>query len=62
MAEIELSVLVAQRLDRRIADIETMRKEVKAWETDRNALGPDITWRFTTEAARVKLSRLYPKI
>jgi hypothetical protein len=62
MAEIELSVLVGQCLDRRIADIETMRKEVKAWETDRNALGPDIKWRFTTEAARVKLSRLYQKI
>ncbi|MDR1606834.1 MAG: IS630 family transposase, partial [Deltaproteobacteria bacterium] len=56
---IELSVFAGQRLDRRIADIKTMRKEVRAWETDRNALDPDITWLLATEAAQVKLSRLY---
>jgi hypothetical protein len=62
MAEIELSVLVGQCLDRRIPNIDTMRKEVHAWEADRNNRGADITWRFTTEDARVKLRRLYPKI
>jgi hypothetical protein len=62
MAEIELSCLVGQCLDRRIANIETMRAEVAAWVTDSNRQGADITWRFTTEDARVKHRRLYPKI
>ena len=62
LAEVELSALVGQCLDRRIGDIGTMRKEVAAWERDRNNKGVDITWRFTTEEARVKLRRLYPKI
>jgi hypothetical protein len=62
MAETELSALVGQCLDRRIADIETMRKEVAAWEADRNNVKAGINWRFTTEDARVKLRRLYPKI
>jgi hypothetical protein len=39
-----------------------MRKEVAAWEADRNNQGLDITWRFTTEEARVKLRRLYQEI
>jgi hypothetical protein len=62
MAEIELSALVGQCLDRRIGDIETMRNEVLAWESDRNNKELDIKWRFTTEDARVKLRRLYTKI
>jgi hypothetical protein len=62
LAEVELSALVGQCLDRRIGDMETMRREVAAWESDRNNNGVDITWRFTTEDARVKLRRLYPKI
>jgi hypothetical protein len=62
MAEIELSALAVQCLDRRIPNIETMRWEVGAWLSDRNKQGADITWRFTTEEARIKLRRLYPKI
>jgi hypothetical protein len=61
MAEIELSALVGQCLDRRIPDMATMMSEVAAWELDRNNRGADITWRFTEEA-RVKLRRLYQKI
>jgi hypothetical protein len=62
MAEIELSVLAGQCLNRRIGDIETMRQEVATWETARNRAGVDITWRFTTDDARIKFRRLYPKI
>jgi hypothetical protein len=62
MAEIELSVLVGQCLDKRIPDIGTMRTEVESWKKARNKKGADITWRFTTEEARIKLRRLYPKI
>jgi hypothetical protein len=62
MAEIELSVLSRQCLERRIPDIETLRIEVEAWEQRRNSVSSWIDWRFTTEDARIKLKRLYPLI
>jgi DDE superfamily endonuclease len=62
IAEIELSVLTKQCLDRRIPDIETLRGEVTAWHHRRNALGGRVDWRFTTADARIKLKRLYPSI
>jgi hypothetical protein len=62
MAEIELSVLARQCLDRRIPDQETLRREVAAWERDRNAAVVKIDWQFTTADARVKLKKLYPTI
>jgi hypothetical protein len=62
MAEIELSVLKGQCLDRRVADMATMQAEVAAWETDRNNRTKKIDWHFTTSDARVKLKRLYPKL
>jgi len=60
MAEIELSVLGRQRFTRRIPDQAALRREVAAWEGMRNAKGPTVDWRFTTDNARIKLSRLYP--
>ena len=60
MAEIELNVLIGQCLNRRIAQIETVRSEVKAWELQRNQRKASINWRFTTKDARIKLKRLYP--
>ena len=60
MAEIELSVLERQCLDRRLADRATMEREVAAWVERRNAAATTIDWRFTTEDARIKLKRLYP--
>ncbi len=62
IAEIELNVLTGQCLDRRIDDIEIVRKEVLAWEKNRNNKNAKVNWRFTTEDARIKLSRLYPTI
>ena len=62
MAEIELSVLARQCLDRRIADQDTLKQEVAAWEEQRNQEGKTIDWRFTTADARIKLKRLYPSI
>jgi len=62
MAEIELSVLKGQCLDRRIADIATMQTEVAAWEADRNNCAKKIDWQFTTTDARIKLKQLYPKL
>jgi hypothetical protein len=62
VAEIELSALNSQCLARRIPDIGLMRKEVAAWELDRNNRAATINWRFTTEDAQIKLKRLYPQL
>jgi len=62
IAEIELSVLNGQCLDRRIPDFEMMRKQVTAWEDDRNNRPSKIRWQFSTTNARIKLKRLYPKL
>lgn len=62
VAEIELSVLSRQCLDRRIPDLETLTREVAAWEQARNADPRPVNWRFTIPDARIKLKRLYPSI
>ncbi len=62
MAEIELSVLSRQCLNRRIPDQLTLQQQVNAWETDRNNSTATVNWRFTTADARIKLKRLYPSI
>jgi len=61
MAEIELNVMSRQCLSRRIADINELRQELAAWETDRNHADAKICWHFTTDNAREKLISLYPK-
>ncbi len=60
MAEIELNVLTGQCLNRRIDEIETVRKEVRAWQKSRNNKNAKVNWQFTTDDARIKLTRLYP--
>lgn len=62
MAEIELSVLSRQCLDRRIPDQVFLERETKAWEDERNAQVVKVQWRFTTADARIKLKHLYPLI
>lgn len=62
MAEIELSVLTGQCLNRRIGTKEELVREVAAWEGQRNASKAQIDWRFTADNARIKLKRLYPTI
>jgi hypothetical protein len=62
MAEIELSVLSRQCLDRRVPDFESLQAEVAAWQQRRDETGTKIEWRFTTEDARIKLKRLYPSL
>ena len=61
MAEIELSALSRQCLDRRIADLVMLAREVAAWGQERNEHATTVQWRFTTADARVKLVSLYPK-
>jgi len=62
MAEIELSVLARQCLDRRIATREEMDQEVQAWRSARNDREVKVQWRFTTADARIKLRKLYPTL
>jgi len=61
IAEIELSVLTKQCLNRRIGDAETLRKEITTWYKSRNEKQKNVTWQFTTSDARIKLKRLYPQ-
>jgi hypothetical protein len=60
VAEIELSVLGRQCLNRRIGDEETLRTEVAAWERARNEAKTTVDWHFTTQDARTRLKRPYP--
>ena len=62
MAEIELNILSRQCLNRRIRDLETLKREVTVWQDNRNHEETGIVWRFTTADARVKLHRLDPSI
>jgi transposase len=62
MAEIELSVLTRQCLNRRIPDEETLTQQINAYEERRNAAKATIDWHFTSREARVKLHRLYPSM
>ena len=62
MAELELSVLARQCLNRRIAERSVLESEAAAWEKQRNAAGTRIDWQFRTSDARVKLKRLYPVV
>jgi uncharacterized small protein (DUF1192 family) len=62
MAEIELSVLSTQCLDRHIPDKALLTEEVAAWEAERNNKHAKADWQLKTGDARVKLKRLYPSI
>ncbi len=60
MAEIELSALGRQCLDRRLADRDTLAAEIAAWVTERNAARVVVDWQFTSADARITLKHLYP--
>lgn len=62
MAEIELSHLSRQCLDRRIENRDLLTGEVTAWTNERNGKKVVANWRFTTDDARIKLRKLYPTI
>ncbi len=60
IAEIELSALTRQCLDRRISDLDVLNTELAAWQHATNADQRQVDWQFTTEDARVRLRHLYP--
>jgi hypothetical protein len=59
MVEIEIGVLRGQCLDRRIDDPKRLRREIAAWERQRNAARARIKWMFTTDKARAKMGHAY---
>jgi hypothetical protein len=61
VAEIELSFLSRQCLDRRIPDPPTLDRELLTWNTNRNQDASKVLWQFTTADARIKLRHLYPQ-
>ena len=61
MVEVEIGVLRGQCLGRRIATQRRLVSEIAAWERQRNASGARIKWMFTTEKARAKMGRSYPR-
>jgi hypothetical protein len=62
VAEIELSVLSRQCLNRRIGNAEQLARELAAWQVERNTDHSRVHWRFTVDDARTKLHRLYPQL
>jgi hypothetical protein len=62
VAEIELSALGRQCLERRMADRQVLEREVAAWQIDRNERCVGVDWQFTTQDARIRLRHLYPAI
>ena len=62
IAEIELNVMTRQCLSRRIDSIELLRKELSAWESERNNKQSKVNWQFRTKDARIKLASLYPEL
>lgn len=62
MAEIELSVLSRQCLNRCIPSPTVLMRETEAWALQRNSKQATVDWQFSTDDARIKLKRLYPSI
>ena len=62
IAEIELSRLTRQCLDRRIGDLEVLNTELAAWQNETNTDQRQVNWHFTTADARTKLRHLYPSV
>jgi hypothetical protein len=62
MAELEISAMQRQCLNRRFADVTTLQEECQAWATARHHAHVTIKWQFSTADARIRLHRLYPQI
>jgi hypothetical protein len=62
IAEIELSAMSRQCLERRMKTLDGLNAELDAWQSDRNASKGTVHWQFTTEDARVRLHRLYHNV
>ena len=59
MAEIEISVMGRQCLNRRIDSAPAVQAAIRTWQATRNDQGAQIQWRFTVSDARKKMHRIY---
>jgi hypothetical protein len=59
IAEIELSAMSGQCLDRWINTLEKLNRDVTAWQHNRKRNQKTVKWRFTTNDAHIKPHRLY---
>ena len=48
--------------ERRIGELDQLRKEIGAWSTDVNRTQRGVDWQMKTEDARCKLKSIYPNI
>ena len=62
MAEIEIGIMSRQALSKPLPDLESFKEQIRNWTIKRNAKQAKINWQFTTQDAKIKLSRLYPTI
>jgi hypothetical protein len=62
MAEIEIHALGKQCIDKRIGDVDTLKREIAIWERDRNQRQVNVNWQFTVDKARSKFQRSYDKL
>ena len=62
MAEIEIRVLGKQCIDRRLGDVDTLKREIGTWEKERNQRHVKVNWQFTVEKARSKFQKSYDKL
>lgn len=62
MAEIEIGIMSRQALFKPLPDLESFKEQIRNWTIKRNTKQAKINWQFTTQDARIKLSRLYPAI
>ena len=61
-AELELSALSRQCLNRRIGSMAELEREVKAWVRARNKARATVDWKFSIKLAREKFAAKYPVI
>jgi len=62
MAEIEIAIFARRCLSRRVDSMQILHQRIAALEAERNAHRSTISWRFTSNDARVKLHDLHPNI
>lgn len=62
MAEIEIGVMSRQALGKPLPDLESFKQQIRAWTVKRNTECVKINWQFTSQDARIKLSKLYPTL
>jgi hypothetical protein len=62
IAELTISVLSKQCINRRIASMEELNRELSAWQSEYSGTESVVNWQFATEDARIKLRKLYPVI